>query len=98
VAKSLTITAPDALFDQAVAAVCGQYGYQAKVPDPAHPGQTMANPQSPVDFAKLQVVAWIGENINAWGGKQIDQSVQSQKEQLQQSVKDAAGQIQTTIQ
>lgn len=31
------------------------YGYQANIPDPANPGQTIPNPQTKAQFARAQI-------------------------------------------
>src|ERR1035437_11001703 len=40
------------LITEAVQALCAQGGYQALIPDPANPGQTIPNPQTRPQFAK----------------------------------------------
>ena len=42
---------------------CAAYGYQATVPDPARPGQTIPNPQSQQDFFNDQLRRYIREVI-----------------------------------
>ena len=42
---------------------CAAYGYQATVPDPARPGQTIPNPVSQQDFFNDQLRKYIREVI-----------------------------------
>lgn len=42
---------------------CAAYGYQATIPDPARPGQTIPNPQSQQDFFNDQLRRFIREVI-----------------------------------
>lgn len=47
--------------DAVIAAFADAYNYQATVPDPANPGQTIANPQSPAAFANDRIKSFIKE-------------------------------------
>ncbi len=47
-----------------VDAMALEYGYQATVPDPANPGQTLPNPQTKVQFAKAQIGRIIKETVS----------------------------------
>jgi len=89
--KTLTISAPDALFDQAVQAVCNQYGYQPTLPDGS------ANPQSATDFAKAQLILWIRHNIEADAVKQATAAVDAARQQIQQTLDTAASSIVATV-
>lgn len=96
-AKSFTITAPDALFAQAVEAVCANYGYQPNVPDPANPGGTVPNPESPVEFAMTRLKLWLRDNIEAHVVRQANAAVDAERAKVQQQLDAAADLIQTTV-
>lgn len=57
--KTISLSCDDAAFELAATALCATYGYQPTVPDPDKPGQMMANPITPRDFAIAQVVNFI---------------------------------------
>jgi hypothetical protein len=40
-----------------------EYGYQATIPDPANPGQTIPNPQTKAQFGKAQIGRIIKEAV-----------------------------------
>lgn len=48
-----------------VDAIATAYGYQATIPDPVNPGQTIANPQSKAAFANKQIAAYLRDNLES---------------------------------
>ena len=95
--KSITISAPDELFDQTVAAICGQYGYQAQVADPDHPGEQMSNPVTSESFAKAQLLRWLRENIEAYTVRQANAAVDAARSSIQATLDAAASSITSEI-
>jgi hypothetical protein len=49
---NITITIPDAMLPRVQAAVAADQGWQAQVPDPANPGQTIPNPETQVELVR----------------------------------------------
>ena len=49
-----------------VDAICGNYQYQATIPDPNSPGDTIANPESKAAFAKRMVKNFIVDNYKSY--------------------------------
>lgn len=63
---AITIVFKDkASHDAVIAAFASQYGYQATIPDPANPGQTIANPQSTKQFAMAKLTQYIKDIYRA---------------------------------
>lgn len=54
--KTLIITAPDAIFDQTVTALCALGGY---------------SDGDPLEFAKEQLVSLLGDKVREYAGQQI---------------------------
>lgn len=55
----INLTIPDAHINRVTDALCASGGYQAQIPDPANPGQTIPNPVGKPAFAKSVVSNWI---------------------------------------
>lgn len=55
----ITINIDSTLIAEAVDALCKHGSYQAQIQDPANPEQTIANPMTKAQFAKLQVKEFI---------------------------------------
>ncbi len=62
---TLTITIPNAQLTRVANAVATQHGYQAEVPDPDNPGQTIPNPQTKADFAREVLMRFLRETVRA---------------------------------
>ncbi len=64
--QAVTIVFKDLASAQAVYdAFASQYGYTATIPDPANPGQTIANPQSKKQFFMAKVTLYIKDTYRA---------------------------------
>jgi len=51
--------------DALIAAFASQYGYQATLPDPANPGQTIPNPQSTKQFMMAKMTQYLKDIYRA---------------------------------
>lgn len=49
-----------------VNALAANYSYQATIPDPQSPGDTIANPESKADFAKRMVKRYLIDNVRSY--------------------------------
>lgn len=56
--------------DKVVDAFAREYGYQAQIPDPVNPGQTIANPQSKTQFFNQRLTQYLKEVVKADAIKQ----------------------------
>lgn len=84
--KTLTITAPDDLFAQAIDAVCSNYGYVAN------------EEETKTDYAKRQLTMWIRENIEAYAVKAATAQVDAAREQIGNEMDQAASSIVVDVQ
>jgi hypothetical protein len=81
--KSITISAPDDLFDQAIAALCANYGYTATIPNPDNILQQIPNPITAEDFAKNRLLYFMRENMEAAVIKQASVAVETARAQAE---------------
>lgn len=87
--KTLSLACDADAFDLASLAMCVTYGYQAQVPDPDNPGQTKANPVTPGDFAKQQIINFIKDVTRAYLHRQKEAEAKAQAAALAQAQVDA---------
>lgn len=71
-AVTVTFTVDQSLLDLYTPAACALYGYQATIPDPAHPGQTLPNPQTPAQFAAQRIIQYAVDVAKSYAAKQAD--------------------------
>ena len=55
----VTINIGNADLPTIVSAFSAIYGYQANIPDPNNPGQTIPNPVTPQEFARQQIIRYV---------------------------------------
>lgn len=79
--KSLTIEAPDDVFDQAVAAVALNTGWIPQVN--GGEGTIIDNPVSQIDHAKSQLLKWLGDHVRAHANKQADAAAKTIRDQTE---------------
>lgn len=60
---TVSINIPDTIAPRVLTAFANTYGYQAQIPDPNNPGQTIANPVTEAQFAKTQLISHIKDVI-----------------------------------
>ena len=58
---------------RAVDALCGLYGYQPEVADPATGGK-VPNPQPRLDFAEARIEAFVRDCVKAWEAQQAGET------------------------
>ena len=71
---------PDADVDRVLAAICANYQYNIRVPDPNaidDSNATIDNPQTPYQFANQQVRKYLIENTTSYEAKQARQAALS---------------------
>lgn len=64
----IPVDIPDALMVRARDALCGTYGYQAQIPNPAVPPNPpmIPNPQTKAQFAKAQIAKFVQRTVQEW--------------------------------
>lgn len=65
-----TIQTPDGFGQMLVDAMSGAFGYQTTIPDPNDPETTTDNPQSPEQFAAVQILAYCRQITAAYHVRQ----------------------------
>lgn len=63
---TITITTPTGVsISQAVDTLSTYWGYQATIPDPVNPGQTIPNPQTKGQFVKQRIARFVKDSYLA---------------------------------
>jgi hypothetical protein len=77
--QSLCVTIPTAQAPRVLNGMAGAYSYQAAIPDPAHPGQTVPNPETKTQFAQRALVQFVRESVRGYEATQAGEAARSSK-------------------
>jgi hypothetical protein len=78
-ATQLCASVPTAQTQRVLDGVAGAYNYQATVPDAAHPGQTLANPETKAQYVRRMLVSWVRESVRGYEATQAGEAARSSK-------------------
>lgn len=74
----INVNIPAAAEERVHDAFASAYGWEAEVPDPDNPGQTIPNPQSKADFTAERIVAFVKEVV---AGQEAAAAAETAREQ-----------------
>lgn len=93
--KSITILAPDEQFDAVVDAICENKGYQSQIN--GGDGKVIDNPVSKLDFAKNELLVWLGDHLRSKVNKQLDTAINAQRKAAAEQVTAMAEVVTITV-
>jgi ribosome-binding ATPase YchF (GTP1/OBG family) len=93
--KSITISAPDEQFDLCVEAICENKGYQSQIN--GGDGKVIDNPVSKLDFAKNELLAWLGDHLRSKVNKQLESAIADQRKKASEQVSAMAEVVTITV-
>lgn len=100
--KTLSISAPDLLFDQGVGALCEIYNYRLQVENPAFDRdlpesetnvRMIPNPISREAFAQHQIVAFIADNVRMLAQRRAEIAARLARDQALAPLADGLAQV-----
>jgi len=72
--------------ERAKNALCGNYKYEAEIEYPTDPKKKIPNPETDLMFADRMVNEFIKNHIQDWEQKELDNTIEVQKEALKTDV------------
>ncbi len=78
--KTLSLSAPDEVFNKAIEALCMRGNY-------LQTGDLTLGEEGKIDFAKGILMDWLGELITAMESKKIQEQIQSQQQAFMEQIR-----------
>ncbi len=66
----ISITIPDPVVARVRTAFTNTYGYQATIPDPSNPGQTIPNPETASAFMRRMLMNFVKDTVKGYEASQ----------------------------